>query len=80
MKLIIDIDEEVYMHKKGILCNFFGCYCTKLDEIIYNGIPLEDNCFTCRYYDDKSLDIDHKCTECCHGNSKWENKYFSKGE
>ena len=39
MKLIIDIDEKAY--KDGQLCNFFRCYSEKLDEIIYNGIPLE---------------------------------------
>ena len=38
MKLIIDIPEEEY--KKRELGLFFGCYSTKLDEVICKGMPL----------------------------------------
>ena len=38
MKLVIDIPEEDY--KNGTLLNYFKCYSTKLDKIIYNGTPL----------------------------------------
>lgn len=39
MKLIIDIPEEDY--KNGTLINYFKCYSTELDKIIYDGTPLE---------------------------------------
>lgn len=38
MKIIIDIPEEEY--KKRNLGLFFGCYSTKLDEVICKGMPL----------------------------------------
>lgn len=40
MKLIIDIPEKNFI--KDNLIHFFGCYSTKLDEVIKNGIPLDD--------------------------------------
>jgi hypothetical protein len=38
MKIVIDIPEEAYKEQK--LGLFFGCYSTKLHEVIYNGTPL----------------------------------------
>lgn len=40
MKLIIDVPEKKFI--KDDLIHFFGCYSTKLDEVIKNGIPLDE--------------------------------------
>ena len=40
MKLIIDIPKKNFV--KDDLIRFFGCYSQKLDEVIKNGIPLDD--------------------------------------
>ena len=38
MKIVIEIPEEDY--KNGTLINYFKCYSTELDKIIYQGTPL----------------------------------------
>ena len=38
MKIIIDIPEEDY--KNRTLLNYFKCYSTELDKIIYDGTPV----------------------------------------
>ena len=40
MKIIIDIPEEDY--KNRTLLNYFKCYSTELDKIIYGGMPLTE--------------------------------------
>lgn len=65
MKLIIDIPEEDY--KNRTLINYFKCYSTELDKIIYDGTPLEaqpNRCDSCIHSEEQD---GSNCYECVKG-------------
>lgn len=56
MQIVIEIPEEDY--KNGTLINYFRCYSTELDKIIYSGTPLPEP------FDLEGLKSDMKALNC----------------
>ena len=54
MKLIIDIDEDIY----NMVCitGTFGRFRFNTSKAIKNGIPLEEHCESCIYYPTETED------------------------